>query len=150
MTHFGKVIIFLIILAILGIVSLALYKGGKESQINEEMIQAQEEVIQEPVDEDVSAKVVIECLFGKKHTVSAVDASIVFNQSEFDATGEFINYERKAELEEACGVTEKERLEALEEEYKIAKKAKTNEVTVLPLFKVQLSSDSKSDDTLEQ
>lgn len=141
MTRFGKIIIFVIILAILGVIAFALSEGGKESALNEEKLaQPIPEVI--PVDEDITARVSINCLFGKKQTVSAEEASIVFHQSDFNEKKEFINTERKAELEEACDVTEKERLQALEEEYKIAKKAKTNEIELLPLYTVKISEET--------
>ncbi len=138
MTRFGKIIIFAIILAILGVIAFALSEGGKESVLNEEKLaQPVPEVI--PVDEDVTTRVSINCLFGKKQTVSAEEALIVFHQSDFNEKKEFINTERKTELEEACDITEKERLEALEQEYKIAKKAKTNEVEILPMYTVKIS-----------
>lgn len=138
MTRFGKIIIFAIILAILGVIAFALSEGGKESVLNEEKLaQPVPEVI--PVDEDVTTRVSINCLFGKKQTVSAEEALIVFHQSDFNEKKEFINTERKTELEEACDITEKERLEALEQEYKIAKKAKTNEVEILPMYIVKIS-----------
>ena len=60
------------------------------------------------LDNRVAKNVKIICYFGSKKTISGQDSGMTFSRNDFDANGNFIDYNRNGMLQDVCGITQTE------------------------------------------
>ncbi|KKU73080.1 MAG: hypothetical protein UX98_C0012G0040 [Parcubacteria group bacterium GW2011_GWA2_47_26] len=111
-----KTLIILIVGLLLGGVSGYFYHAYKYKAVIEAGKNWQaSQYVDTFVYKDLTNQVQITCNFGNKKTINAKNTDIKFTEKDFDADGKFIGHDKNFLIQKACGITEKEATDLLEQ-----------------------------------